>query len=113
MTSSTEKKRLGRKIVSVPHEHVIGLLLRWRVEPGNHFRIPIAVGLPDTARVVSVHECFERASFAFIVEDESFPKNEPGMRYEEIFVTWEVVRVPAVGLRAFAVDLETGALTEK
>jgi hypothetical protein len=86
----TQKSTHRKKVVFVPQDYVLrmfsGVFADCRC-----VRLPKALGLPDTARVVGVWEDFARASFAFVVEDPSFDEVPIGGRFPEIEVDWVVV----------------------
>lgn len=85
-------KRNRRVIVTVPYEKVLCLLMR-SVQTLEYLETAQPIGIPNDAHVVSVHDDYPRASFAFILEHERFDPVQTGQRYPEVFVKWSVVRL--------------------
>lgn len=76
-----------RKIILVPYHLVLNLLCN----NAQVFFVPEAVGMPRSAKVLSVYSAPERDAFGFIVEDASFEEIPEGMKAPELKIEWRCV----------------------
>lgn len=79
-----------QRVIYVPTSYVLKLLSRGLVCDGR-IRMPEPLGLPATARVLTVHNSWERDAFAMVVQDESFDAVPDGMMLPEMQVQWGYV----------------------
>lgn len=55
----------------------------------QYFRMPLPVGIPKTARVLSVHHDVNNRSLAVMLEDESFEEVPEGERAPSVHFYWD------------------------
>lgn len=84
-------------MVFIPYHEVLNALFPAMTR--EHIFVLRVAEIPDTAKVVRVWDDAQRASFAFVFEDESFDIVDPGNHAPSAIVTLERIaldRAPAV-----------------
>jgi hypothetical protein len=57
--------------------------------------MPVVDGLPEDAKILSVHYVTERASLCFVLEHESFPRVSQGAHIPERAVEFKLYEIQA------------------